>query len=59
MTIYVVETIGDELYQMGFSLDKNRAKFEARHWKKINPRQDYFVTEYKLDKPSDYCEFTF
>lgn len=59
MTIYVVETLADETLQVGFSLDKNRANFEARELKRKNPRYDYWVTEYKIDKPSDYCEFTF
>lgn len=60
MTIYVVETrCGFETLQFGFSLDKNRANFEARELKRNNPKTDYWVAEYKLDKPSDYCQFAF
>lgn len=57
MKIYVVEIISDYCYQCGWTLDKNRAEFECREFKKRNPRGDYYVTEYNLDKPSDFCDF--
>lgn len=55
--IYVVETVLDALItQCGFSLDKSRAEFEAREFNK-HYGDEYWVTEYTLDKPSDFCEF--
>lgn len=57
MTIYVVEIINDYAVQCGWTLDKKRAELVCRELKKTNPRGDYFVTEYTLEKPSDFCEF--
>lgn len=59
MKIYVVEKVYDYKVQLGFTLDKNRAEFECRERnKRLEPYDDeYFVTEYEIDKPSDFCEF--
>lgn len=57
MKIYVVETIGEYVVQCGWTLDKNRAEFECRELNKIWGNGVYWVKEYTLEKPSDFCEF--
>lgn len=57
--IYVVETIGNELIQCGFSMNKNVARQEAKELNKRwgNGREIYWVTEYTLNSPNSYCDF--
>lgn len=57
MTIYVIETIKDGVVQHGWTLDRNRAEFECEELNKLWGEDKYWVEEYSIEKPSDFCEF--
>lgn len=57
MIIYVIETIKGCPIQHGWTLDRNRAKFECRELNKKWGDGEYWVKEYSIEKPSDFCEF--
>ena len=50
MTIYVVETIGDYLVQLGFSPDRNIAQKVADKYNKKITNREYWVTEYQVSE---------
>ena len=59
MKIYVVETIGDYCYQLGYSTSKAVAEKKAKEYheaSKSRCTKEYFVTEYTLGK-DNWCKF--
>ncbi len=61
MKIYVVETIGDDTVQLGFSTSKKVAEKKAEEWKEYfynhhGYKKPVWITEYSEGK-NQYCDF--
>lgn len=56
MKIYMLETMGDYLYQCGCSLNKQLMKEVAEKKNKESKNHKFWVTEYEIDN-KHYTEF--
>lgn len=56
MKVYMIETIGDYLCQLGCSLNKEIAEKEAARLDKRDWYHHYWVTEYEVDD-KHYTDF--
>lgn len=56
MTIYVVESIYDYTYQVGYSTSREIAEKKCKEYKKEIKNRPFWVKEYTINKDK-WCEF--